>query len=150
MPDLRTWDARLHALVGTIPASPADRWLRRLSNAANHGRIWIAFAVLLGLKKGSLRRGAIRGLGSLSVSSLLVNVVLKRIFGRVRPDMANLQTHRRLRREPGTLSFPSGHSASAAAFAAGVAMENSLAGTALAPGAAAAGYSPGPPGRHHP
>src|SRR4051794_39463078 len=150
MPHPRTWDARLHALVGAIPASPADRWLRRLSNTANHGRIWLAIAVLLGLKKGSLRRGAIRGLGSLSVSSLLVNVVLKRIFGRVRPDMANLQTNRRLRREPGTLSFPSGHAASAAAFAAGVAMENSLAGTALAPVAAAVGYSRVHVGVHYP
>src|SRR3954469_6790028 len=150
MPHPRTWDARLHALVGALPASPADRWLRRLSNAANNGRIWIAIAVLLGAKKGSLRRGAIRGLGSLSVSSLLVNLVLKRIFGRVRPDMANLRSERRLRRSPMTLSFPSGHSASAAAFVTGVAMENSLAGAALAPVAAAVGYSRVPVGVHYP
>src|SRR3954469_10650202 len=150
MPHPRTWDARLHALIGTIPASPADRWLRRLSNAANHGRIWLAFAVLLGLKKGSLRRGAGRGLRPLGGSSLLVNVVLKRIFGRVRPDLENLRADRRLRREPGTLSFPSGHAASAAAFAAGVAMENSLAGTALAPVAAAVGYSRVHVGVHYP
>src|SRR3954467_2621832 len=150
MPHPRTWDARLHALVGAIPASPADRWLRRLSNAANHGRIWVAIAVLLGLKKGSLRRGAIRGLGSLSVSSLLVNVVLKRVFGRIRPDMANLRSDRTLSRSPVTQSFPSGHSASAAAFAAGVAMENSLAGAALAPVAASVGYSRGHVGVHYP
>src|SRR3954468_20701585 len=150
MPHPRTWDARLHALVGTIPASPADRWLRRLSTAANHGRIWVAIAVLLGFKKGSLRRGAIRGLGSLSVSSLLVNVVLKQIFGRVRPDMANLRSDRTLHRSPVTQSFPSGHSASAAAFAAGVAMENSLAGAALVPVAAAVGYSRVHVGVHYP
>src|SRR3954447_7473377 len=150
MPHPRTWDARLHALVGDLPASPADRWLRRLSTAANHGRIWIAIAVLLGVKKGSLRRGAIRGLGSLSVSSLLVNVVLKRIFGRVRPDMANLRSDRRLRRSPLSQSFPSGHSASAAAFVTGVAMENSLAGAALVPVAAAVGYSRVHVGVHYP
>jgi diacylglycerol kinase family enzyme/membrane-associated phospholipid phosphatase len=150
MPHLRTWDARLHALVGALPASPADRWLRRLSTAANHGRIWIAIAVLLGVKKGSPRRGAIRGLGSLTVSSLLVNLVLKRIFGRVRPDMANLRSERRLRRSPVTQSFPSGHSASAAAFVTGVAMENSLAGAALVPVAAAVGYSRVHVGVHYP
>src|SRR3954453_10058723 len=150
MPHPRTWDARLHALVGTLPASPAARWLRRLSTAANHGRIWIAIAVLVGVKKGSLRRGAIRGLGSLSVSSLLVNVVLKRIFGRVRPDMANLRSDRRLRRSPVSQSFPSGHSASAAAFVTGVAMENSLAGAALVPVAAAVGYSRVHVGVHYP
>src|SRR3954452_8618453 len=118
------WDARLHALIGTFPASPADRWLIRLSTAANHGRLWLGITVLLGLKKGSLRRGALRGIGSMWVSSLLVNVVLKRIFGRVRPDMANLRSGRRLRRDPVTLSFPSGHSSSAGAFVTGLAMEN--------------------------
>src|SRR3954454_7597894 len=150
MPHPRTWDARLHALVGALPASPADRWLRRLSTAANHGRIWIAIAVLLGAKKGSLRRGAIRGLGSLSVSSLLVNLVLKRNFCRVRPDTANLRSERRLRRSPVSQSFPSGHSASAAAFVTGVAMENSLAGAALVPVGAAVGYSRVHVGVHYP
>jgi undecaprenyl-diphosphatase len=150
MADLRRWDARLHGLVGALPASPADRWLRRLSNAANHGRIWLAIAVVLGLKKGPLRRGAVRGLGSLGFSSLLVNVVLKRIFGRVRPDLENLRADRTLRRSPVTLSFPSGHAASAAAFATGVAMESSLAGAAVAPIAAAVGYSRVHVGVHYP
>jgi diacylglycerol kinase family enzyme/membrane-associated phospholipid phosphatase len=150
MADPWRWDARLHALVGALPASPADRWLRRLSNAANHGRIWLAIAVLLGLKKGPLRRGAIRGLGSLGFSSLLVNVVLKRIFGRVRPDLENLRSDRTLRRSPVTLSFPSGHAASAAAFATGVAMESSLAGAAVVPIAAAVGYSRVHVGVHYP
>src|SRR5690349_18742300 len=120
----RHWDARLHAAIGRLPTTPADRWLRRLSTFANNGKLWVALAALLGLKKGSLRRGAIRGIGSMWVSSLLVNVVLKRIFGRVRPDMANLRSNRKLRRDPVTLSFPSGHSSSAAAFVTGVAMES--------------------------
>jgi diacylglycerol kinase family enzyme/membrane-associated phospholipid phosphatase len=146
----RRWDARLHDLVGSLPASPADVWLRRLSTAANHGRLWLAIAALLGARKGPLRRGALRGLGSLGVSSLLVNLVLKRVFGRVRPDLENLRTDRRLRREPGTLSFPSGHSASAAAFATGVAMESGLAGAAVVPLAAAVGYSRVHVGVHYP
>src|SRR3954466_15735603 len=150
MPHPRTWDARLHALVGALPSSAADRWIRRLSNAANHGRLWLVLAALLGLRKGSLRRGAVRGMGSLAVSSLLVNVVLKRIFGRVRPDLANVRAHRHLRRSPVTESFPSGHSASAAACATGVAMESSLAGAAVAPLAAAVGYSRVHVGVHYP
>src|SRR3954466_14716117 len=150
MPHPRTWDARLHALVGALPSSAADRWIRRLSNAANHGRLWLVLAALLGLKKGSLRRGAVRGLGSLTVSSVLVNVVLKRIFGRVRPDLANVRAHRQLRRSPVTESFPSGHSASAAAFATGVVMENGLAGAAVVPLAAAVGYSRVHVGVHYP
>jgi diacylglycerol kinase family enzyme/membrane-associated phospholipid phosphatase len=146
----RHWDARLHAFVGRLPTTPADRWLRRLSDAANHGRLWLAIGVLLGLRKGSLRRGAIRGIGSMAVSSALVNVVLKRLVGRVRPDMANLRTERKLRRSPVTLSFPSGHSSSAAAFATGVAMESPLVGAALAPAALGVGYSRVHVGVHYP
>jgi diacylglycerol kinase family enzyme/membrane-associated phospholipid phosphatase len=146
----RDLDARLHAFIGRLPTTPADRWLRRLSTAANHGRLWLGLAVLLGIRKGPLRRGAIRGVGSMWVSSALVNVVLKRIFGRVRPDLANLRTERTLRRSPVTLSFPSGHSSSAAAFVAGVAMESPLAGAALAPVALGVGYSRVHVGVHYP
>src|SRR5690349_10482763 len=128
----------------------ADHWLRRLSTAANHGRLWLAIGALLALRKGPLRRGAIRGVGSLAFSSLVVNAILKRVFGRVRPDLENLQSHRRLRREPGSLSFPSGHSSSAAAFVTGVAMESPLAGAALAPIALGVGYSRVHVGVHYP
>jgi diacylglycerol kinase family enzyme/membrane-associated phospholipid phosphatase len=130
--------------------TPADRWLRRLSTFANHGRLWFAIGAVLAVRKGPLRRGAIRGLGSLAFSSLFVNAVLKRYFGRVRPDLENLQAHRRLRREPGSLSFPSGHSSSAAAFVTGVAMESPLVGAALAPVALGVGYSRVHVGVHYP
>src|SRR4051795_5722680 len=130
--------------------TPADRWLRRLSTFANHGRLWLAVAVVLGARKGQLRRGAIRGIGSMLFSSALVNLVLKRVFGRVRPDLENLQVHRKLRRSPVTLSFPSGHSSSAAAFATGVAMESPLAGAAIAPVALGVGYSRVHVGVHYP
>ena len=150
MSNPRFWDARLHAFIGRLPTTPADRWLRRLSTFANHGKLWVVIGLLLGLRKGPLRRGAIRGVGSQAVSSLLVNAVLKRFFGRVRPDLENLQSHRRLRREPGSLSFPSGHSSSAAAFVTGVAMESPLAGAALAPVALGVGYSRVHVGVHYP
>src|SRR3954463_2806696 len=150
MPSARDIDARLHAFIGRLPTTPADRWLRRLSTAANNGRLWIAIGVLLGLRKGPLRRGAVRGIGSMWVSSAPVNLVLKRFFGRVRPDLANLRSERRLRRSPVTLSFPSGHSSSAAAFVTGVAMESPLAGAALAPLALGVGYSRVHVGVHYP
>jgi diacylglycerol kinase family enzyme/membrane-associated phospholipid phosphatase len=150
VPSPRLWDKRLHAFIGRLPTTPLDRWLRRLSTFANHGRLWVVLGVLLAIRKGPTRRGAIRGLGSLAFSSALVNVVLKHIFGRVRPDLENLQAHRRLRREPGTLSFPSGHSSSAAAFVTGVAMESPLVGAALAPVALGVGYSRVHVGVHYP
>src|ERR671926_999654 len=84
------------------------------------------------------------------VSSALVNAVLKRLFGRVRPDLTSVVSSRALTRAPHTLSFPSGHSASAAAFTTGVAMESPVAGALLAPLAAGVGYSRVHVGVHYP
>ncbi|SHF62832.1 phosphatase PAP2 family protein [Geodermatophilus nigrescens] len=147
---LRYWDARLHAAVGALPESPADRWLRRLTRSADHGRLWFAVALLLALRRGPSRRAALRGLGSLTVASTVVNTVLKRVFGRVRPDMANLSAGRALPRAPHTFSFPSGHSASAGAFATGVVLESPMAGAAVGPLALAVGYSRVHVGVHYP
>ena len=127
-----------------------DRWLRRLSTFANHGKLWFLIGGLLGLQPGRLRRAAVRGTGSLAVSSALVNGVLKRLFGRVRPDLTAVHDARALRREPHTLSFPSGHSASAAAFAVGVALESPAAGVLVAPLALGVGYSRVHVGVHYP
>ena len=106
--------------------------------------------VLFGLRKGPLRRGAVRGLGSMAVSSALVNAVLKRFFNRVRPELVGHHPDRLLRRIHVTPSFPSGHSASAGAFVTGVAMESPLAGVALAPVALGVGYSRVHVGVHYP
>jgi diacylglycerol kinase family enzyme/membrane-associated phospholipid phosphatase len=140
----------LLARVGRLPTTRVDRWLRRLSTFADHGKLWLLIGVVLGLKPGQSRRAAVRGLGSLAVSSALVNVVLKRVFRRVRPDLAAVSGSRALRRTPHTLSFPSGHSASAAAFTAGVAMESPVAGALIAPVALGVGYSRVHVGVHYP
>jgi membrane-associated phospholipid phosphatase len=147
---LRLLDRRLHAWIGALPRSPADRWLLRLSTTADHGKLWLLIAVALALRPGGSRRAAVRGVAAQAASSALANAVLKRVFGRVRPDMANLRTERRLRREPGTLSFPSGHSSSAAAFVTGVALEAPALGAALAPVALGVGYSRVHVGVHYP
>jgi undecaprenyl-diphosphatase len=147
---LRAFDRRLHSWVGGLPASPADRWLRRLSVAADHGKLWLAIAGLLALRPGATRRAALRGVAAQGVSSLVVNEGLKRVFGRVRPDWANLRTERTLRRAPGTLSFPSGHSSSAAAFVTGVGIEAPAVGALLAPVALGVGYSRVHVGVHYP
>ena len=46
----RLWDSRLHAFIGRLPMTPADRWLRRLSTSANHGRLWLVLAALLAIR----------------------------------------------------------------------------------------------------
>src|SRR3954453_3967805 len=76
------WDAALHARVGRLPTPRVDVWLRRLSGFADHGGLWMLIGGVLGAQRGSaaLRRSAVRGLGSLALTSALVNLVLKRVF----------------------------------------------------------------------
>lgn len=121
-----------------------------LSRAANHGRLWLGVAAVLGAGKGTGRRAAVRAMGSLAISSALTNVVAKSVFHRRRPNLADHPPVRRLRREPISSSFPSGHSASAAAFATAVAMESPLLAVAVAPLATAVAYSRVHVGVHYP
>jgi diacylglycerol kinase family enzyme/membrane-associated phospholipid phosphatase len=152
VPSPRRWDAALYARVGRLPTTPADVWLRRLSTSANNGRLWLVIGGALSAQRGSstLRRAAIRGIGSITLTSALVNLVVKPVIRRRRPDMAAVASSRALRRNPRSSSFPSGHSASAAAFTTGVAMESPLTGALIAPVALGVGYSRVHVGVHYP
>ncbi|HEX5731171.1 bifunctional phosphatase PAP2/diacylglycerol kinase family protein [Microbacterium sp.] len=116
-----------------------DRGYSRLSHAADRGLLWYAIAATLAVL--GYRRAALRGVGSMVVSGVMADVVVKRFFDGRRPIFTEVPTIRRLRAYPTTPSFPSGHSASAAGFATGVALETPVAGAIIAPLAAAVAYS---------
>jgi undecaprenyl-diphosphatase len=132
-----------------VTATRTDRALRLLSRSANKGRLWFALAAIGVLVPGRTRRAAIRGAGALAATSLLTNTVLKPLTNRKRPAIELTPIFRRLHRAPHTTSFPSGHSASAAAFVTGAALENPVAGAVIAPLATAVGYSRIHVGVHH-
>lgn len=119
----------------------ADAALSRLSAAADRSVLWAGTALGIAATGRRGREAALRGYGSLLVSSLLANVVGKTVFGGERPSLELLPLWRRLADPPTSPSFPSGHSASAAAFVAGVATEWPSLGLALAPLAGAVMYS---------
>ncbi|MET4226338.1 bifunctional phosphatase PAP2/diacylglycerol kinase family protein [Oerskovia enterophila] len=119
----------------------ADAALVRLSTAANHSVLWMGLGAGLAATGARGRRAAVRGLGTLAVASATANLLGKGLFGGDRPAADVLPLVRRLRRYPTTPSFPSGHSASAAAFATGVAIEWPAAGLVVAPVAGAVMYS---------
>jgi len=122
-----------------------------LSRSANHGLLWIAIAGAMSASGGpSGRRAAVRGLVATGVTSLVVNQVIKRVVRRPRPSLRDVPAARRLRLVPLTTSFPSGHAASAAAFATGAAIELPPAGPPLAALAAAVGGSRVYVGVHYP
>ncbi|NLG55385.1 MAG: phosphatase PAP2 family protein [Rhodococcus sp.] len=115
--------------------------MRRVSRLADHGVLWWIVALALGAFGGKNRRAAVRGIASLLLSSALANAVLKPLFPRRRPPARTwLNPHRGVP-IPRSSAFPSGHSASAAAFTTGVALESPVAGAAVAPLAAAVIYS---------
>jgi membrane-associated phospholipid phosphatase len=126
-----------------INASPSwhshDRAYSRLSHAADRGLLWYAVAGTL-LLLGH-RRAAMRGIGSMLVAGVMSDVVVKSFFTGRRPLFSEVPMPRRLRAYPTTPSFPSGHSASAAGFATGVALESGRAGLIVAPLAGAVAYS---------
>jgi diacylglycerol kinase family enzyme/membrane-associated phospholipid phosphatase len=131
------------AIINRIAAADSpflDHALPRLSRAADHSKLWIAIAAGLGASKSKwARRAALRGLGGIAVASATTNILAKGMTGRARPVL-DIPLIRQLLRAPVSSSFPSGHSATAAAFATGVALEAPLlavpvAGLALAVGA---------------
>ncbi|MGO4534031.1 bifunctional phosphatase PAP2/diacylglycerol kinase family protein [Leifsonia sp. 2MCAF36] len=137
---IKRMDARVASRINArTTGAVSDGFWRGLTLAANHGKLWFAAAaVLLALGRP---RAAVRGLASLGLASLVANLVGKRLVGGDRPALTSIPFARRLERTPTSPSFPSGHTASAAAFATGVALEWPTAGGALAPLAAGVGYS---------
>lgn len=78
---------------------------------------------------------------ALAGASASANGLLKPLFPRSRPEAELVPVLRQVLAPPVSSSFPSGHSASAAAFVTAVAIESPLAGIVLAPVAAAVCYS---------
>jgi diacylglycerol kinase family enzyme/membrane-associated phospholipid phosphatase len=118
---LQSWDRRAFSAVARSDTPVLDKVLPPLTHSADHGRLWLGVAALLAVS--GRRRAAVRGLSSLGVASAVANGPLKLATRRARPGLDGVPILRQLTMQPSTSSFPSGHSASAAAFALGVAME---------------------------
>lgn len=126
--------------------------LPRLSRFADHGVLWFTTAGALGTVGGArLRRAALRGSIAIAVASPAVNVLGKQAFRRRRPVVDLVPPIRIRWKLPTSHAFPSGHSASAAAFATGVAMEAPRAvAVPVAATAAAVAFSRVYTGAHYP
>lgn len=115
------YDRAVYRSVAQLETPLLDKPLRRLSRYANHSKPWFVVAGVLALAGGPRgRRAAVTGLVAVGTASLVVNQPLK-LAGRRRPDRQDLGVPPdRWVRMPSSTSFPSGHSASAAAFAIAV------------------------------
>ena len=153
---LRDWlseaerlDLALYAAVASTDLPALDRAMYRVSDAANYSRLWIASAALLAIGGGDKgRRAAVDGLLSIAVTATVVNVAVKPLGRRRRPERGPLLA--RHVRMPRSRSFPSGHAASAFAFATGVGRTEPQIAIGLRALAAVVGYSRVHTGVHFP
>jgi membrane-associated phospholipid phosphatase len=145
-------DQALYAAVAASPTPWLDQPARRLSEAANFSRIWLAIAAGIAVAGGpDGRRAALRGIIAVGVTSGCVNIGMKTIRPRQRPDRSGAHVPAaRLVAMPSSGSFPSGHSASAFAFACCVGARLPGAATPLLGLAAAVAYSRVYTGVHFP
>lgn len=148
---LGTLDREVFEAVAESPSPLLDAVMPRLTRAADHSKLWLAIAAVLAASgHRASRRGAVRGVVTLAVTSAVTNQLAKRAWKRSRPNRLSVPLVRQSKRIPASNSLPSGHSASAAAFAVGVGLENPLLGLGAALLAGLVGLSRVATGAHYP
>ncbi|HEX2160187.1 MAG TPA: phosphatase PAP2 family protein [Actinomycetes bacterium] len=117
--ELGAVDRAVYEAVARTPTGDLDGPVRRLSGAADKSRLWLGIAALVAVGGGRRgRRAALEGVVAIGVTSATVNLGVKPIARRRRPQRAQpaLFVDRHVPM-PRSASFPSGHAASAFAFA---------------------------------
>ncbi len=150
--ELRALDSAVYAAVAQTPTPRLDAVLQPLTSAADHSKIWFATAAASAVLGGaSGRRGAADGLAAVGLASATVNLVFKHLSRRPRPDRGVLGVPQGRHVEmPLSTSFPSGHSASAFAFAGGMTHAAPALGIPLHLAAAVVAYTRVHSGVHFP
>ena len=148
----RALDLAVYGAIASTPTPSLDRGLSALRRAANYSRLSSAAAIVLATTGGRRgREAAGMGLASVAVTSAVLNLGIKPIFRRGRPDRVGqavpVERHVTM---PATTSFPSGHSAAAFAFATGAAYALPAVGFPLRMLAALVAYSRVHTGVHYP
>jgi membrane-associated phospholipid phosphatase len=150
--ELGAVDQAIYSAVASTPTPSLDEPLRRLSGAANNSHLWLAIAAGLAVGGGRTgRRAAVQGTLAIGATSALVNLVVKSLWSRQRPDRAAAGVPgQRNVPMPASTSFPSGHAASGFAFASAIGRDQPWLGLALRFLAAAVAYSRVHTGVHYP
>jgi undecaprenyl-diphosphatase len=145
-------DSAVYAAIAAGDTPALDSAMRRLSRAADHGKLWFAIAAGLALLGGPRGRlAARRGVISLGIASGFANLLAKPLTTRRRPArQESEELKRRHVQMPRSSSFPSGHSASAFAFATAAGAAQPMLSTPLRIVAILVGYSRVHTGVHYP
>ena len=118
--DAERIDLAVYAAIAATPTPALDGAMSRLTVAANRSQLW--FAVRPCSPSAGARRaaGGGRGRASIAAVSAVVNGAIKPLGRRRRPAPVEDVPLARHVRTPASTSFPSGHAASAFAFATAV------------------------------
>jgi undecaprenyl-diphosphatase len=150
--ELENLDIAVYAAVAEVPTPTLDERFRQLALLADHSKLWLGIAgttALLGGRRG--RQAALDGVVAIGITSFIINQPLKRLLHRSRPDreLHGVLTDRHVPL-PTSTSFPSGHSASAFAFANALGGEMPWVALPVRFAAAAVGWSRVHTGVHYP
>ncbi|MGN1205013.1 MAG: phosphatase PAP2 family protein [Lachnospiraceae bacterium] len=107
-------ELKLLNLIQNMRTPILDAGMRFITGLGDAGILWILLTVVLLLLPRTRKCGAVMAV-ALCVNAFLCNLILKPLFGRMRPFEVN-RTVQLLIRKPLDFSFPSGHTA--ASFAA--------------------------------
>jgi undecaprenyl-diphosphatase len=145
-------DEAIYAAVANSSTPTLDEFFRRLSRVSDKSVLWFGTAAVLAVVGGRTgRRAALNGVASIGLASASVNLGFKNIARRRRPDRGGVgvpgERHVPM---PDSTSFPSGHSASAFAFAEGVSTAAPALGVPVRLLAVAVAYSRVHTGVHYP
>jgi len=115
MTDAKRVDVAVYAAIARTPTPALDTAMRRLSGAADWSRLNLLAAGVLATAGGAPGRRAARlGLASVAATATVVNVAVKPIARRQRPDrVLHGVPEARHVQMPTSRSLPSGHTASA-------------------------------------
>ena len=90
--DAERLDLAVYAAIARTPTPALDDAMSRLSRAADYSRLSLASAAALALTGGGPgRRAALLGLGSLATTASVVNIAVKPLWKRRRPDRVGHQ-----------------------------------------------------------
>ena len=145
-------DSAVYAAIAASETPSLDVAMRSLSRAADQSKLWFATAAglaLLGGPSGWL--AARKGLVALGIASGFTNLIAKPLSARRRPARKEAEElASRHVQMPRSSSFPSGHAASAFAFATGAANAQPMLSAPLRALATLVGYSRVHTGVHYP
>jgi membrane-associated phospholipid phosphatase len=145
---IRDLDDRLMGHSARARSPRLDGALVAITHAANYSGAWLLIAGILAAGGGRRgRRAAARGIIAIAIAAVVANGPAKLLVRRRRPAG---RSHPTLIRMPRSTSFPSGHSAAAAAFATSASTELPVLAPVLVPLAGTVAYSRVHTGVHYP